>query len=502
MRNRMYRKVLVLGIIVIILCSAIFPGISSKKFNPESDKIVNQETSKIEDEVATLTFKGIKDFVFQYLKHIDFLTKSQNNCNIPSSHYVIRRKNKIKGGDKTTEYDIGKQVEKYWDIFKRQLNDEDAKKLDRLLETIEEHFINPAQDNPVKAVDFVRWFNPESILDVLKPSYPYFKYIYDRLIPRMRFFAYFMVSRRKNVWQAYHSLNEEEYFKLGFTDKPTYEILREFCYERIGVEQFPVVLSWLVRELVFLLEKQGIYLGRDTFEDATGVRSLKDDPEAKYSGYYKHEGYKLDYTIDALYTVPLSYIPMEITSDEGRNLIASQEHLVSLGIKERLRVVDDKYATFKNIAHSEINGVSLYYKIAKSWNFKQEGTPGEIRRLYQSYHQCDDFKVDADLDFMLVFLYRRKEYKPVGSYFRNMRMAEYEEHPEGYMDICNERGGRMEGDIGRVKLTTLLDDHPGRRGWKQFMLRAGMTMLSLVFAALIRVQNGVYSDFTNVTYIV
>lgn len=60
----------------------------------------------------------------------------------------------------------------------------------------------------------------------------------------------------------------------------------------------------------------------------------------------------------------------------------------------------------------------------------------------------------------------------------------------------------MEGDIGRVKLATLLDDHPGRRGWKQFLLRAGMTMLSLAFAVLIRVQHGVLKQLANVTYII
>ena len=60
-------------------------------------------------------------------------------------------------------------------------------------------------------------------------------------------------------------------------------------------------------------------------------------------------------------------------------------------------------------------------------------------------------------------------------------VSEYEEHPESYLELCNERGGKMEGDIGRMKLTTLLDDHPGRRGWRQFLLRAGMTILSFGF---------------------
>ena len=75
------------------------------------------------------------------------------------------------------EIDIEKQVGKYWENFRRQLSDEDAKKLDKLLEVIEEHFIDPTQDIPVKAVDLVKYLDPEAILDVLKPAYPYFKHI-------------------------------------------------------------------------------------------------------------------------------------------------------------------------------------------------------------------------------------------------------------------------------------------------------------------------------------
>lgn len=116
---------------------------------------------------------------------------------------LICRNNNIIGGDKTKEYDIEKQVEKFWGIFRRQLSTKDDEKLGRLLKEIEEHFINPTKDNPVKAVDFVKCLDPEPILDVLKPSYPYFEYIKPRLKPRMRFFAYFTLSGKKNIWQAY-----------------------------------------------------------------------------------------------------------------------------------------------------------------------------------------------------------------------------------------------------------------------------------------------------------
>jgi len=48
------------------------------------------------------------------------------------------------------ENDIEKQIEKYWEKFRKQLNTEDVEKLDRLLEDIEKKFTNPSQKSPVK----------------------------------------------------------------------------------------------------------------------------------------------------------------------------------------------------------------------------------------------------------------------------------------------------------------------------------------------------------------
>ena len=401
------------------------------------------------------------------------------------------------------EFDIDKQLEKYWEKFRRQLSGEEQKLLDRILEGTEVQFVDPTVDSPVKAVDFACWLNPEPLLDVLRISYPYFDFIKDRLVSRMRFFAYYVLSGKKNVYQAYKSLSDEEYIKLGFDNRPTYELMREVIYERIGVEQFPLIMCWIVQEIKDLLdEKKGIQLGKHTYQDATDTHSLKHDPEAKYSGYYKHAGYKIDDTIDADLDIPLYYSPMEITSDEGRGLIPSQEHLDFLDIHEEERTVDIKYATFENIAHSEINGTSLYYRIASNWVFSKKGEEKEIKKRYQKYHQEDDFIVNPTLDFMLRYIYKKGEIEAVGAFYRNRRMKQAEDDPEGYKKICDKRGVHMEGHIGRVKLTTLLDDHPGRRGWKQFLLRSGMTMLSLVFAALIRVQNDVFEHLSNVTYIV
>jgi len=395
--------------------------------------------------------------------------------------------------------DIERQIDNFWGNVSRLLNDEDEDEFNKIFAEIQERFIDPTSDNPVKAVDFTRWLNPEPLVEVLKTSYPYFNYIKNRFEPRIRFFAYFMISRKKNLWQAYQSLTEEEYIMLGFKGKPTYELLREFVYERIEISRFPEFFKQVVKELVFLLRRKNIHIGEHVFQDATDIRALKHDPDAKYSGYYKHSGYKLDVTLDAEYDIPLCYVPMELTDDEGKNLLPSLEYTSSLGLCEEERVVDCSYASFPNIAFCELNKVSLVYKIADNWVRKEEADPEEIKRLYQKYHSCSDFVVNPSLDFMLRYLYKKEEYETVGGYYRNQRMDEKDS--EDYMGKCKKRSSRMEGFFGRVKTTTLLDDRPCKRGWKGFLFRIGTAMLSLVVAALIRVQNGVLKHLTNVTYI-
>jgi hypothetical protein len=61
MKNQMHKKAIIFGIIVLLICSAMFPGISSKKINPEIDKILADEISEVEDEFATLTFNTFNE---------------------------------------------------------------------------------------------------------------------------------------------------------------------------------------------------------------------------------------------------------------------------------------------------------------------------------------------------------------------------------------------------------------------------------------------------------
>ena len=68
------------------------------------------------------------------------------------------------------EIDIERKIEKYYGRIDRLLSDEDRELLDSILDGIEKYFIDPAKNNPVKAVEFASWLDPEPIVDLLNTS--------------------------------------------------------------------------------------------------------------------------------------------------------------------------------------------------------------------------------------------------------------------------------------------------------------------------------------------
>ena len=193
--------------------------------------------------------------------------------------------------------------------------------------------------------------------------------------------------------------------------------------------------------------------------------------------------------------------PMEITESEGTYLIDSQKHLYSIGVRPEVWNVYGGYTSCANIAHSEINGTHLVYKIEKDRNINPKGTPKGIKRLYRKYRGHEDFDQYATTGEMLNFLYDRGENEAVGAYFRNLRMEYAAAHPEEYKHECGERSGRREGQFGVSKSHTLLDSRPVKRGRKAFDRTCHFTFIAGQFATVIRAQHCVRQHLGCLTYI-
>ena len=396
---------------------------------------------------------------------------------------------------------IEEKIARYWEAKLRMIDERELEEMDRLFENIrEQRFYEPTSETPVDALTFASWLDPEPLLEVVKESYPYFDRIKDRLPPRIRFLAYMVISGKMNVAETYRSLGEEGFRKLGFKKIVTYEILREFIYERIGETRFKILFQKIVKEIIRIMQEKGLVMGKKIMEDATDIRTLKHDMEAEYSGYYREYGYKADITIEADYKIPLDYSPLGINDDEGKCLKESQENIKKLGLNPDVWIVDMKYGTYENFAHSYANDIKLITEPGKKWKRNPKGNEYHIKKCYQKFHRKEDFKPTNDMDEMLGYLYDKGRIREVGAYVRNSLLDDYKKSPEKYRDLNSERKNKMEGFNAQLKTQTPIENHRPR-GWKAFVRRLHLCMLALVFAALIRVQHGVFSCLTSLAYI-
>jgi hypothetical protein len=405
-----------------------------------------------------------------------------------------------------TEIDIEDKISKFWGKKCSVLEIDQQDELNEILDKLSNNsFTNAEKNNPVSAFEFASWLNTENLKDFFKKnSYKNFNIVENRLGPRIRFIAAMCLGKYETIIDTYRTMIANEYWNiLGFSIPPTYEILREFINERIGVERLQEFFDFLIIELVRQAKLNNIQLGRRIGQDATDTDCLKYDKEAKYSGYYKHTGYKVDVTHDLDdSTVPLDYTPMELTDDEGKNLIPAQERLRQKGISIDEQKVDGSYVkSYENIAKSETKGTKLIYKIQDGWVYNKKGTEENVKRVYQKYHNDEGFRVNACNSYMLNFLCKKGEYEVVGAHYRNQRMTYTETNPELAKKETGERSCKTEGYFSVEKSTTILDSRPRRRGGKEFVRRCGISMLSHIFAALIRIQHGIKTALGCVTYI-
>jgi len=358
-------------------------------------------------------------------------------------------------------------------------------------------FIDATAETPVPLAEFVRWLDTGPFVELLRGAYKDFERVRKGLEARIRFFAYFVLSGETHLTKAYRRLSEADCQMLGFDMKPTYELVREFVYERIGRERFGAVFERVIDEVRVWLRGEGVVLGRRTSQDATDLPSLKHDSEADYSGYYKEYGYKADVTLDLDHMIPLHYTMMDINESEERCMIETMEHLAKRDIHPKEHKVDGKYASFKNIAYAETHRTHLVYAVQDGWVAKPEVDEAAIQQRYQRYHTSHDFRVCPNLGFMLMYLQKKGEDELVGNFCRNKIMALKGKDLKAHITSYKERSVKMEGFYGTAKCHTTLGKRPPKRGKVSTRFILDLSMLSFVLAALIRLQNGVYTNLAS-----
>jgi len=113
---------------------------------------------------------------------------------------------------------------------------------------------------------------------------------------------------------------------------------------------------------------------------------------------------------------------------------------------------DGGYNDNKNIALAHVEfGLICHYHINRDWrrNVTYEHsfngktytyTPEqEINYQYRKYWKEHDYKKEASLEYMMQYLIKKGIYEPVAMYFRNPYLEEFEECPDGVLDVYHMR---------------------------------------------------------------
>lgn len=343
---------------------------------------------------------------------------------------------------------------------------------------------------------------------VLKTLFPRFQWIKHRLYPRLKLVLFQKLRPDlQKVSQLYSVLtSQDEVAKnLGFTPGYLlgYETIRHFINDLLDEEilnkTFHEELSEIQRQLICLKQQP---LGKETIEDATIITAKRNDPEAKYSGYYKDYGWKKDLLIDNKHKIFLGYQNLKITSDEAEALLVHLKRLYQCDISVNVVTVDGKYPTYENIAKAKHEfGTNLFYKPQKNWAHNSKGDLDVINKRYQQYWKHDGFKIHTDIRYKLGFLFQQDDFDYVGAYYRNQHVAHYNQRVKHCRRRYTlERNGN-EGFNGYVKQQMGFETSIPRKGEKQAFKHTTLCLIALNAVALTRLQHGIKKNLTSIAYL-
>lgn len=403
------------------------------------------------------------------------------------------------------EVDIDEQVQKYWANLTEKYG---LPAIEPDLWQVQE-FWNPTRDRPMSAAEFLSHFDPSAGVRILLRTYNRPMVVEKRLGRRVRASFLMLYKGYRHITQLYSHLKAEpedavllgyEMDENGMVQLDSYETLREFINERLS-PLWEEIMDAFLMELASILKAEGIPFGDEMTDDATFLRAVKGDNEAEYSGYYKANGYKTDIVVENKHNLPLRATLLDGDEGEGKCLPESLAYLHRIDLLPTVMYVDGGYTSYENIATAETKyRVELRYRIEVDWVLNPKGFEEYLRTINQKCWKDEGFKTNATIDYILRFLLEHGYTEEVGAHFRNMRMAEYEESPDCYLDVFHRRNVG-EGFNGYAKDQIDLErDIP--KGKEKVRVHTLSRLCSVIVVALTRAQNDVFDNLGSVAYIV
>src|SRR3990172_9863436 len=318
------------------------------------------------------------------------------------------------------EFNVIEQIKKYWNNVTGLSNNKPN-----------EEFANATSEHSVRTSKFLNGLNLDPIMPEINKHYQVIEG--EEKYPRMAMVKTMIFKKIKQIKYytkiaGYLKENPIDAMELGFNiDKsgniivPDHETLRHFDKVRLGNEGMDSIMRSFCTKVVEAGDKNGLKIGQNTGTDSTPIE-VPNDPAGTYNGHYKKIMVKTHITSDYDNNIPLAKKVCGGTDDDDKYL-EGMLHQTRISAKKNMEDTwyDGGYNSNKNIALSHVE-----------FGLTPEQ---EINYLYRKRWQEPDYKKDASLEYMMQCLVKEEVYEPVAMHFRNARIQEFEECPDGVLDV-------------------------------------------------------------------
>lgn len=412
---------------------------------------------------------------------------------------------------------VDERIKSYWQKLERALDFETA---------TTEKFADPnSTENSMRASEFLMHLDLEPIIHIVNKRYKVAEG--EETYPRRAMVKTMFWRRMKGIRFFTETFSELKDYpgdaaNLGLLDKhgsiiiPNWRTITHFENVRLGREGMNEIFRALREEVAKEAKVAGLNIGENTSQDAIPVKTRAEDKDGAWNAHYKRKMVKLQVISDVENFVPLEKCIDGGNSGDDGHLVPMMTEVAEVVDKENMHrtYFDGGYNSHENIAkmHVSFNFDEVHYHIDKDWKteitFKHERrgktyeyTPQqEMNRLYSKMWKEPFYRKDADIRYKMECLVSQGIYEPVSAYFRNSRMREYEECPDGVLEAYHKRNVE-EGFGGYLKEHYELEKFIRGRGMKKID-RDITAMLNVALAvALTRLQNGVTKNLISVAYL-
>jgi len=196
--------------------------------------------------------------------------------------------------------------------------------------------------------------------------------------------------------------------------------------------------------------------------------------------------------------IPLELIVTDANAYDGHYLIPMLEKLRELGIEPEEIYGDAHYGTIENWAVcSMLFNCRCYFQIPENAKFNKKGTKEWIEKTYNGIAYEEGLDYDVSFDEVLRALFEHEYYEEVGVYFRNQWLKVKHKNPEEYERIYHRRNV-SENLHSILKEQLLFDKNLNVKGFEAIEYYARQFLVTLLFVALTRVENGVSKGLAKV----